>query len=320
MATPFGDAENIRSLIEQMQKAMKPARDAMVAFSRMKASQETLDQMNRLSQQVGRTITPETFIHVNRLAQQIAEQFAIPQRQLQQMAKAAADAARFRIDPEKVEAWLKQGLPPNWRGLDSAGRATELLELMRQTGWCLVWVPRWEVIELVSSAGSDKERERILLNASKLIAEDVRAVMDDVTRPELVNEQSAARKAVATWEDGHPEAAQALASAGISSLIGGPVYVMKFWQARQRFGRDPTQQAWLDFRQWTVLELVAASLQPYSVERGDAVPATFSRHASAHSSSPVQFTEANAVAAVMLLAAFVRETQELLDANDARGN
>jgi hypothetical protein len=312
--TPFGDAENFRRFIEQIQKSMKPAQDALEQMRRLSVTPAAIKQANDLARRASELVTPDAFLQANRIAQQLSEQFTFPQKQLLEMARAAADLARLRIDPKRVRAWVQQGLPPNWGELKSADRATELHELMRRTGFCLVWVPRWDIVLEVADAVDDAEREEILLKSAPQIFEDIRATLDEVSRGELTEEKVLANKALAAYDE-HPEGAQALAAAAISSVIGSS-YEMKFAQARTAFGRDALEQPWLDFRQWTVLELVAGSLQQYFPEKGDPIPTTFSRHASAHSASAIQFTRINALAALLLLAAFLRETQELLEAND----
>ena len=228
--------------------------------------------------------------------------WAEPMRELQQQLGSMAELAG-----RAQEKWLSS-LPDNWRTPDGkAGAVHEIYDLMIETGWCLVWCPRLEVLELLLGTADEAERVRLLLANRKLIEEDLRGSLSLVQHEKLSDHRFAALKALTAFEDGHAEAAQALAASCLTSVIGS-VYNLRFNQAVAEFDCDPMETAGWAFRASCVDLLVCRSLAQYHSDRGDPVPDTFSRHASAHSVSAVQFTEVNSLASLLLLNAFLRET------------
>ena len=187
-----------------------------------------------------------------------------------------------KLDLTWVEEALRRAHPSNWEGLNST-EVYAVLDLMEDTGWCLVWAPSADVIQkLLAEPDAEARLERLI--ASKLeIAQDLRTRVGEVHRVELGGHRKATIRAIEAFLDGHVEAAQALAASVISALIGGTLG-LKFAVAREQLEGDPMEESINNFRQRAVFNMVARSLQQYFAELGEAVPTSFSRHAD--SSSP----------------------------------
>jgi hypothetical protein len=239
-------------------------------------------------------------------------------KQWEELARRITESIRLpEIDRERLRDIWKQALPNNWIGLGPEQEITELLDFMEETGWCLVWAPRADLIKMLVEESDERGRVVKFLDARETILEDVRAVLRDIESKSLEPNVSACHKALDAFAGGHPEAAQALIAADMSSLINGEPFSMRFGTAKAEFEvENPMAMPWHSFRRFIVLGMVARSLEPFFSERGDPVPGRFSRHASAHTVDPSQYREENSLAALLLLAAFLREIDLLLRARE----
>jgi hypothetical protein len=187
--------------------------------------------------------------------------------------------------------------------------------IMDETGWCLVWCPRGDIIEQLLTARDVEARTRIVLDSKDVILDDLRDCLRGANRSELAGHRHAANRAIDTFGAGYFEGAQALAASGISALIG-EMLGMKFVAAKEAFEGDPMEQSINNFRQQAVFNMVSRSLQGYWADRGDSVPKAFSRHATSHSTSDDQYTEVNASSSLLLLVAFIKELDPLMQGLD----
>lgn len=80
-----------------------------------------------------------------------------------------------------VEA-LKKFDPPNWHGLEATSIGS-IVDVMDETGWCLVWCPRATVVERVVAAESNRDRVAALLASKVEIIEDVRDCNRGISMP-----------------------------------------------------------------------------------------------------------------------------------------
>lgn len=246
---------------------------------------------------------------------------------LEPIARVAEEASRSmarqisqslaNIDLEAIEAARKGALPQNWWELsESETSVLDIVEVMRSTGWSLVWVPRAELVHDLVAAVDDDARVQALLGRATDVLYDVRATIEEVDHGRLVDNRVAALKACSAFLDGHFEAAQALAAVGISAIIH-ECFDMSFRKAHEAFDdEDPMSRPMRSFRLFLVLERVARCLDQYYPATDDPVPGVFSRHASAHSISPQQFTRLNSLASLLLLAGFLREVDLLFKRQD----
>jgi hypothetical protein len=182
---------------------------------------------------------------------------------------------------------------------------------MDETGWCLVWCPRGDIIDELLAAPDVEARTRIVLDSKGVICDDLRDCLRGADRSELDAHRHAPGRAIDAFAAGHFESAQALAASDISALIGGTLG-LNFGAARKAFEGDPMQQSINRFRQQAVFNMVSRSLQRYFADRGDPVPTAFSRHATSHSISDDQYTEVNSLSSLLLVVAFIKELDLLV--------
>ncbi len=330
---PFGEFDRLRRQVENLLKPLQEQMDLInKSLARSLAPKLDLSKFDLPKIEVPRFDLPKIEVPKfdlerlmpNYLAaidsfSRISRAFELSYlKQWEELSRRITESIRLpEIDWERLRDIWKWGLPTNWIDLGREQELTELLDLMRETGWCLVWAPRAEIIKILLDESDEKTRVVRFLDAREAIVEDVRAVLRHIESQLLESNVTACRKALDAFAGGHPEAAQALAAADMSSLINGEPFSLSFGAARAEFeAGDPMKLPWRSFRLFVVLGMVAQSLQPFFVEKGDPVPGQFSRHASAHTVDPLQYREENALAALLLLAAFLRESDLLLKARE----
>ena len=111
MSTPYGDFERFRKMVESWTKQFAPMGRQIEALANPPALRQMADYLN--------------FVH---------KQWNFLEKMVP------------KLDFDKIQDWWKVGLPPNWVDAEPRLKATEVLEFMRETRWCLVWVPRAEVV------------------------------------------------------------------------------------------------------------------------------------------------------------------------------
>jgi hypothetical protein len=203
-----------------------------------------------------------------------------------------------------VAAW-ERALPANWTGF-STDEVTAIIELAENTGLCLVWIPRAEIVSDVLAAGAPNasgvlqaRREDVLDDASDALAQ--------VTESELAPERDAAQAAIRALRDGHPEAAQALAASVLTSAL----HVL-FRKGTSKIRRDlvathPNDAVLQQLRLRTIYLAASHALSEFRPETARPMRRDFNRHNTAHRITAEQWTSANALSAIMLVAALLRE-------------
>jgi hypothetical protein len=212
-----------------------------------------------------------------------------------------------------VERLYRRLFPPNWLSLTIAAQR-RARDVMIETGICLAWVPPADVVRAVIRARTKVERDAALLDNERAILDDVHRVVGEVTDSRLTTARNAAKEAAESYEDGHRRASQALCASAISAVLADHFGVPTFREARRRFGAEhPEGISPRLFRrahvQWALRMAIALT---WSEPR----PEGFNRHLTAHSVDPRQFTDAHALAGLMLLTATLRELQELYAVGD----
>lgn len=206
-----------------------------------------------------------------------------------------------------AESW-SEAMPPNWEGYDGTEQVSAVIERVDRTGYCLVWLPGSEVLHEVMAA-DESETAAILLRHGAEVLDDASALLDEVDEPEFEAEWEAAAAAVRGFREGHTWSAQALGSSVFSSILHRR-FERSFGEAVRRMEEtDPENAAIQEVRLRTIYVAGARAMSHYDPWTDEPVRAGFNRHNTAHRITRDQWTEANALGAIMLIVAFLRELE-----------
>lgn len=212
-------------------------------------------------------------------------------------------AEAFRRSHEEFE----RSLPPNWEGMEFE-EVTTLIGHVEETGFALAWVPRAEIVKQLAAVDSS-EVAAILLAHDDEILDDVLTVLADVERPTSRHPRQALEEAVQVYRDGRTLAAQSTASSALTAVLHSLFAGMKTSKIKKRV---PDWRDTLMTRARTATVLTACGVALEESRPWDPIekePALFNRHASAHKINEVQWNRRNALAAIMVAAALLRERE-----------
>ncbi|MBW3579239.1 MAG: hypothetical protein KY462_16200 [Actinobacteria bacterium] len=274
------------------------------------------------------SLDPETVRRLRAMTRMVAEdmqrhvaQIVIPFREraaeIREQAEAALAGVRSTLERAgraAVDA-IERTVPPNWDLADPRG----LVELFRGRfdlaveGVVVTWVPRNSVLNAIENTDDGDDRRAVLVANADAILEDCRQalqlVADSDGRPVTVMLAGYGLEAVDAAGDGRWAAAQALAvnvlETSIRRLLG-----KKLPQLRDESIEwdDAATLYWL--RESMTMVAVQPALEGWWPDR-QPVPARLDRHATVHAVDPVQYTQANALQAVMLVASLLREAHQM---------
>ncbi len=209
-----------------------------------------------------------------------------------------------------AEQW-EEAMPPNWDG-QSPSEILDIVERVEETGFCLVWLPWAELVHQVLAA-DPAGAEALLLGRRDDVLDDCVAVLAEVVEPEHQLERDAARKAILAFRDGHGEAAQALACSVFTSTLHRH-FGAGTNQSRRLMEVTHPRDATVDKGRLTTIYLAGArALSQFGPDTAQPVCTTFNRHNTAHRITAEQWTDGNALRAIMLATALLREVDWWLE-------
>ena len=211
---------------------------------------------------------------------------------------------------------LQRFFPPNWREASEPVDVEKAIELMN-VGIPLIWIPRGVIIAEVIQAPDVAARDRVLTSHRIDIVDDCLAVLHEVNEARLEPLAGLAVVAANALRDGHGAAAQALASnvfdtwlrdAFKRGVVFAPI-VGRFKYPNVRDQIEPISDATklAEFQEQCAMAPALAALKDF--QPTDPTPTQYGRHPTAHSTRPEQYTEANAIVALMLTTSLLRQAQ-----------
>lgn len=217
---------------------------------------------------------------------------------------------QFKLDgiSQQFGELVRHELPDNWPEDAQLGDVEQLVLASR---WAVVWVPREEIIAELRAAGDEDERRAVLARRRQDVVADLRACLAVTTNADLQAFVAATADAVEAVDAGHPSAAQALAASVLAATLRDALEYHTFSRARDALDVDWREQSYRLFRLGLVSGVVVDALNRFYP--GDPVPEAYNRHATAHTVSAEQYTEVNALTALMLDVSLLRELHELLE-------
>lgn len=217
------------------------------------------------------------------------------------------------FDVEPLLRSLKlQRVPSNWVDIDlDPDDAKESIRAVLADGIPLGWVPSERVVQLLLHAPDARARRRIITNNRRGILNDCDEVLGALPAPRAMRYADKLRRATAALRDGHTDAAQALATNILDTLVGH--FIAPALGVPRSTLVNPTWNHKLLADGWRL----ALSLLPLeTVMRGqfdvDHTGTGFRRNATVHAVTERQYNRINATIAIMLatsvLACAVRDT------------
>ncbi|MDG4807231.1 hypothetical protein O7634_10780 [Micromonospora sp. WMMD1120] len=215
----------------------------------------------------------------------------------------------LRATLDRLFDQLRGYLPPNWpSGIDRHMVAT----IVQNEGLPLVWVPRREIVEELFAATDRNARIGVLLSHRGEVVEDCREVLADVSHPRLINQLPLIGRAVDASEDGHHEAAQALAVVVTETVVARAI-PGKYKAVKDRVVFNPNGMTVGEVRLRAALAPIGMFYTAWFPSSGDPAPTKLSRHVTVHQADTNYYTAENAVVAVLLAASVIRAAQEIYE-------
>jgi hypothetical protein len=197
---------------------------------------------------------------------------------------------------EQLRRVAESLLPSNWRG--ASGLNVDLLEtLLLDEGLPLAWIPPTAVLEKVFAAPTPAQRRNVIDRNWKTIGESCVEVLGSIEDPSLAEHVQFARMSAESLLGSSYAPSQALSANLLDSVLRAEFSHpdrSTVTSQKQRLNMDdyPVRVA-------IVLGAVWAAHGEYWPHKGDKIPTTFSRHASAHGVSRRQYTRINATLSLM---------------------
>jgi hypothetical protein len=209
-----------------------------------------------------------------------------------------------------IAAFKASYYPPNLRAIEGLEFADVEVVVMSD-GIPLYGVPRTTIAEALIGADNLRQRREILGRRWRTISADCREGIEGCTSGAVAPYVPFALAALDALDAGHTEAAQALAGSLVDTVVTG-----YFGNDRTKYTPHPqgkrTTDAYygLTVRDLTAFAPVWLTYQQFFVSKGDKIPSTFSRHATAHAVSARQYSRRNAVQGLMLACSLLYRIDE----------
>jgi hypothetical protein len=208
---------------------------------------------------------------------------------------------------QRLQEWLHatwlRSAPDNWHDLED--QQLDLFDFVEESGLCLVWAPRPDVIRALLTA-EPSDRYDVLAACTDDVLDDLEAVLAAARGVEVSGHTDAcefAAEAIAAARDGHFHGAQTLAASGIGQILHATLGFQRLGAAFKRFNATDLNEATMELIKISLLEVsTARALTNYT----EVDPAGFNRHATQHGERSF-FSQSNALAALLLLVGWLRE-------------
>lgn len=200
---------------------------------------------------------------------------------------------------EEISAWTR-GLPPNLRSFNFLPRS-KVDEILADP-IPLYAVPRSATVAELMACKDAQARRTLIGRRRDSIVNDCDEVLGQITNPAYAYEVSSLIQAIRAMRSGHWEAGQALAANVMDTFVWGwndPSGVSR--SAFTGRGRSESRLDSLDIETYVVMRPVYFAHESFRAnDRHVLIPRIFNRHASLHRVSARQYSQRNAVIALMM--------------------
>ena len=230
---------------------------------------------------------------------------------------------RMKTTPALRSA-LKMTRPENWWGTGLNPKV--LFAISKDDGIPVAWVPPSAVLIELAATPDRNARMSVLLAHKQEIIDQCKVITLNSDDSWITNERALIEKAIAAYEDGHLEAATALAVS-----VGEPLAIWASTPRVKAFKSETEKALWEKRRentskyQWATFELndPDADLSPYKIliapiqsfftswkpTKGQKPPDSLSRHVVAHKPTVKHFSSENALLSLMLVTSILHYMQ-----------
>lgn len=210
-------------------------------------------------------------------------------------------------------------LPPNLQSIGGQIKPLQVLAFLEEEGIPLYLVPRASIAARLLRAPDHAARRKVLNDCFDQIVEDCEKVLSDSTGPLTATEVGFALDGVGAIHSGHHAAAQALFTVTLDTLVarllGGLFNLTKQQRGpitkRQKGAAVPSVIDDMGVRDNYVWLPVWNAHGEFWEHKGDRIPHDYSRHATVHAVSRVQYSKRNCVQALMLVTSLIGYTEAL---------
>ncbi|WP_342373496.1 hypothetical protein PCC79_08020 [Propioniciclava soli] len=212
------------------------------------------------------------------------------------------------IDPGLFDG-LNRRLPPNLRSASDKITMMEVHDFVKSEGIPLYLVPRASIGARLVRASTRAARRQVLSDRFDAIVQDCTTVIDRCDDPMVATAVHFVRDGLGAVGGGHFASAQAIFTLVLDTMI------MEFYpdqeQRRKITNRRPGSKEvpeiieGMGLREAYVWLPIWNAHEQFWKDKGDAVPYTFSRHASVHGASKRQYSKRNCVQVLMLVTSLI---------------
>ena len=235
---------------------------------------------------------------------------------------------RAESNPALAAAY-KMLRPTNWLG--SGLTPDQALSIAVDSGIPVCSVPPPQVLRELFEADPDDRMDVLRANEAAVL-EQCATLIESFSAPEIDDAQTLTRCALAAYNDGHYQAAMALAVSVAEPLVrtattqelhifdSPEAQAAYLKQVRSHYknaahllkyiAAHDDRQSWIMY--WrALLSPVLRFFTPYHPSKGDPIPETASRHLVAHNPTVEHLSEENALIVLMLCTSLLRDQQML---------
>jgi hypothetical protein len=205
------------------------------------------------------------------------------------------------LDLGTFQRYWSENAPDNWAELEDAW--LDIFDVIAGTGLCVVWAPDDEIVREMIAATS---AEACLVQNRDRVLDALESVLERARGVPITGHGDAcefAEEAIASARRGSALAAQAVAACGFATVLNIS-HGINFGTARTRFVTELGDTTVGTMRASAIRFCSHQALAQYTP--GGPPPNAYARHAT-HHGARANFSEANALSALLLLVAWLRE-------------
>lgn len=226
------------------------------------------------------------------------------------------------LSPEVFAAYRKLGkfIPENLAEVDDDVTLKQVLALVKEDGIPLYVVPRSNIVRDLVYSDSAIQRRGVLVECKELIFEDCRGALNRISSEYALEMKSFILSGLNAVEAGYVEAAQALFTNTLDTVHqnfwGQDVESRRIISNRVEGAELPEMIVNMGFRDTFVFAPIWHSHIRFWKNKGDEIPAKYSRHASIHGVSRRQYKLENCIQVLMLvtsLLVYIDENEQVSD-------